>query len=166
MGSNTSKDTEAKKQFVDQSSGTHFFEIHMPTMGFGVTSFIILACVIICMYFTCRKVLGWQKRQYPHRVVYHQPESSFSPYSAPTFAAPYTRSMALQLQQMQQMQQLLDASRFQEVPLEPSKVYASPIPSSSGAPRFSTGSRHLLGGSSIPTASRKMQTSEDDGDIV
>jgi hypothetical protein len=43
---------------VEQSSGTHIFELHMPTMGFGAVSFGLIVGGVILLLVCIRKCFG------------------------------------------------------------------------------------------------------------
>ena len=56
---------EAKTQMVETSSGTHFFEVHMPTLGFGTFTVIAVAVALIAAYL-CLRPKYQRRRGKPH----------------------------------------------------------------------------------------------------
>ena len=67
MGAQVSspEQNEAKTQMVETSSGTHFFEVHMPTLGFGTFTVIAVAVALIAAYL-CLRPKYQRRRGKPH----------------------------------------------------------------------------------------------------
>ena len=59
MGNNAVKAPEVTTQIVEQSSGTHLMELHMPTLGFSAFSFVAMIGLVLCLLACLRHYCGY-----------------------------------------------------------------------------------------------------------
>ena len=64
--SSTPAKNEAKEQVVETSTGNHFLEVHMPTLGFGSVAFLLVAIGLVSAYFCLRPRLRKMKGKRHH----------------------------------------------------------------------------------------------------
>ena len=86
MGGSSSKApiaAEKAQQIIEESSGTHFLEIHLPSVGFSgaiLLFFVLLLCVVVAAFRSCRR---------SNRPPAYSPAPPIQPY-APFFPPPWT----------------------------------------------------------------------------
>lgn len=77
MGTTQAKVAEhAKEVIVENSSGFHMFELHLPTMGFGFVTFAAICVVMCCLWILARRFLHCLMPQ-----INHQPAQQPQPYA-------------------------------------------------------------------------------------
>jgi len=118
MGNNKSH-LKAKEQVVVQSTGTHIFELHMPTMGFSVATLLFFLVILGGIWMCIRAC-----RQHGSRPL--QQQQAFSmPLMNPVLAS----QMLWQQQQhmaLQMPQPAFRSSRITEVPQSSSRITEVP----------------------------------------
>lgn len=116
MGGNTSKDESSKKadhSIHEESTGFHIFELHLPTLGFGFTSILLIVFVIFLALLCYRRCTHRRQQCLP------------GPYqlrpAAPPLLPSWTPQLALDYGHLQHPLQTIGSrprfheSRFQEL---------------------------------------------------
>ena len=62
----TDASTNASKSISETSSGFHLFELHMPTLGMGITTLIFIACLSLIAYMLYKRALRRRIRLHGH----------------------------------------------------------------------------------------------------
>ena len=66
MGGSSSKDeskAQTQNKIVETSNGTHLFELHIPTMGFGATFIILTLFVVAIVWWIIKKKMPQEQPQ-------------------------------------------------------------------------------------------------------
>jgi len=92
QASNPEDNTAQRDQVVETSTGTHFFEVHMPTMGFGTITIILVGLGLIAAFMCLRSHYGRYKNHNHRDVESGFPRTlSVQPHALPI--PPYTQPL-------------------------------------------------------------------------
>lgn len=84
MGSTSTKQEVQQPVEVETSNGFHLLEIHLPTAGMGILTFIFVACIVILLVRCYKRCASgqhhvWQHQAPPIHQPYQQPYNPWSP---------------------------------------------------------------------------------------
>ncbi len=132
MGSNSSQEVKKNEGEVNNSSGFHLFEIHMPTAGKGLILIIIISIAAYLLY-KWRKRCAASSRSSPTALPQWMPMSGFPTPGFPTFPTPqpFPMTMFPQAVSFTPQQQRFQPGTIEEVAEEQGKSTTQENPESS-----------------------------------
>ena len=134
MGQSQNKE-QARNQVIDSSSGTHFLELHFPSMGMGLGIVLIVLVCLIGVIWCFRKALFNNRRQpildrqlvpnWSPQPPSWSPQQSFPTHTSAELLATFIPAIAASMRMLQQQQQNVfqpiqqrptyDSHRFQDL---------------------------------------------------